>query len=286
MRARNVFLAASFTVVASAGAASGGERPDASERPQFEAEFWAAIGAEWPMYCRPEAALYRAFRDRLVARGKDAEPFLETMALRGPNWQAKTMAAILLERLRKKLEVDALLASRPTAEYHRAFSVRAPRYIKELTAKAAKAPMVLVEAVWKGNEFRWEDEAHTRGYAAVALGRLGEQRAVQPLILLANTAHAPSTEPPWDVKAACEALGRLGDPRAVPVVLRTFAAYGSGVSSCWALERCMDRRSLPLVNRAALSIHDETKKTILIRLIEKKEREFGIPGPQAPPVQR
>lgn len=282
MKAKCLYRTTSLLLFIAGVATSGAEPAKQPDQALSEAEFWAAIGADWPIYCPPEGAPYRVFRDKLLARGEALEPFLQSMAAKGQNWQAKTMAAILLERLRKKEEVAALLGSRPTAEYHRAWAIRAPRYVKELTERAAKTPMVLVEAIWKGNELRWEDEEHTRGYAAAALGYLGEQRAVEPLIVLANTAVPPGSDPPWEAKAACAALGCLKDPRAVPVLLRAFALYPDSGTPFEALERCLDRRSLQMVSQAAAWGGNDIKKAVLERLVENKEKEFGMQGPGTP----
>jgi HEAT repeat protein len=52
-----------------------------------------------------------------------------------------------------------------------------------------------------------------RGRAALMLGKLGDPRAVQPLI---QALDAPGLQTPLN---AAQALGKLGDPRAIPSLL-------------------------------------------------------------------
>lgn len=69
-----------------------------------------------------------------------------------------------------------------------------------------------------------EGEEHARGWAAWALGEIGDARAVEPLLAELETApatvrfgDAPASRVP---SAAAEALGKIGDPRAVePLVV-------------------------------------------------------------------
>jgi HEAT repeat protein len=70
-----------------------------------------------------------------------------------------------------------------------------------------------------------------RRAAVEELGRLGDPRAVEPLIAVLHEAYhaAPSIQ-----EAAAEALGRLGDPRALDPIIATQDAANSGDG--WAAE--------------------------------------------------
>lgn len=55
--------------------------------------------------------------------------------------------------------------------------------------------------------------AEVAQFAAETLGKIGDRRAVEPLIEVLETPHELGL-----MEAATEALGRLGDPRAVPAL--------------------------------------------------------------------
>jgi HEAT repeat protein len=64
------------------------------------------------------------------------------------------------------------------------------------------------------------------GAAAGALGRIGDPRAVEPLIAVL----AAREEAGWVKVAAADALGRLGDPRALKPLLTALRAVGIDLS--------------------------------------------------------
>lgn len=88
-----------------------------------------------------------------------------------------------------------------------------------------QAVRALMTAVQNDNE-----DLIVRGRAALMLGKLGDQRAVEPLIRALN---APGHQTPM---YAAEALGNLGDARAIEPLLMMAAASGRDRARAAALE--------------------------------------------------
>jgi len=260
-----VLVALAGLHLAQAGAAEPAAKPELEE---VEIEFWAAIGAH--------GATYEKLRDRLVRRGPAIKPFLEKRAKDGETWQERTLAAILLERLEKGGEVDAVLRAEPLP-YVQGFGARWEAYGKAFAGRCKETPMLLVEKVWKDVGLDWVKPSGARAYAAVALGRLREPMAVEPLIDMASESHPLKISSPLSLHAPCFALRDLGDPRAVPVLLRTYLLYAgetTGTMAAEALMTSMDEESIRLVQTFGLRIRDPNIKNHLLLLANKRELEF------------
>jgi hypothetical protein len=275
-------LTALLTSSAATIGAAAAEPPKNAEQAHLEAEFYAAIGAE--------GGTYRQFRDRILQRGPVIEAFLTDKAQNGKTCQERTMAWILLERLQKKDEVEALLDAKPGVPYVRSWSVRVPRYRDALVAKAKETPMVLAESAWKSNRLVrawksnrlvWGPNAMAPEYAVMALGVLKERRATPVLIDYLErhlTLVAGQQAPPSRLRFACTALGSMGEARAVPVLLVTCLAnpkMSAGDQSLEALKNCVDPQTVGLLRSAAIYLRDPFMKESLQRIVKEKEAEFA-----------
>jgi len=72
------------------------------------------------------------------------------------------------------------------------------------------------------------DDPRVRRYLALALGRLGDPRAVPALIQAADPKHDASTDPDTQVYAVW-ALGAIGDPQSVPTLVALARSEDAGV---------------------------------------------------------
>ena len=93
-----------------------------------------------------------------------------------------------------------------------------------------------------------DDDFDVRRHAAEALGKLGDKRAVDPLI------NALSDDDFWVRLSAAEALGRLGDTRAVDPLIKMLSDDYSGVrrDAAEALGLLADKRAVdPLIEALA-----------------------------------
>ncbi len=92
-----------------------------------------------------------------------------------------------------------------------------------------EAVKALIMALQNRNE-----DLIVRGRAALMLGRLGDTRAVQPLI---NALDAPGMQTPLH---AAQSLGRLGDDRAIePLLLIAGSAEGKLRAAALEALRCL-----------------------------------------------
>ena len=92
-----------------------------------------------------------------------------------------------------------------------------------------EAVKALIMALQNSNE-----DLIVRGRAALMLGRLGDTRAVQPLI---NALDAPGMQTPLH---AAQSLGRLGDDRAIePLLLIAGSAEGKLRAAALEALRCL-----------------------------------------------
>lgn len=246
----------------------GEQLPDV-DLAQVRTEFWAAIGAN--------GTTYEAFRDRLLHRGQAIVPVLDDYAKHGETWPERTMAWILLERLQKTSQVEAILRSQPRLPPVRGVTLRWQQYSKALAKRCAETPMLLVERVWKHNKLKWGLPSEARIYAAIASGLLGEQRAVYPLIDMVEEGHPLGVASPPFLLAACVALRELGSSAAMPALLRTFVTYGAGPPGtvCGeAIKRCIDKDTTLLVQRFAHHVRDVGTRNFLLDLADRKELEL------------
>ncbi|HPD15868.1 MAG TPA: hypothetical protein PLE19_13010 [Planctomycetota bacterium] len=249
--------------------------PAGTSEDLMDAEFWAAVGNEGSVYCR--------FRDRILQRGKHILPFLEERANKGATWQERTTAWILMERLAKADEIASVVQWWRTVRAPEAFWRRREVLSKGLAEKARQTPMVLIERIWKGNEMIRADigpgSTEDRAYEALALGLLGEKRAVEPLIWLLNS-DCPVASPPEYINTAALALGHLGDPRAVETLCRTLVRFRGNVVSAGAfesIERCLTSIEAIQVLDAffANRVEEESLRKRIKAMAERKLADLG-----------
>lgn len=185
---------------------------------QVHAQVWALVGAK--------GAAYTELRDGLIPRAEASRPFLESLTRSRSHWETRLMAGILLERLDHPMEVEQAIQWSQNMKVPRDIGVKLSQLPAAIAARCASTPLLLVEKIWKGNDFaRGTVPAHEQGtWEAEALGLLGEKRAVEPLIAMLR-------RPPEDdarltrVWTAARALGKLGDPRALPALCQAFVLY-------------------------------------------------------------
>ena len=233
-------------------------------------EFYAAIGADGP--------LYRRFRDRIVARGRSAVPFLQEKRKKGRTWQERTMAEMLLERILKADVVARLTASPPRVTEVRSIGRAYRDYGKELADAFVDAPMLLVEAIWKDQELYRKSvpQIHPdaqRLFAICAFQHLKDPRALDVLIWVIRTDEGVVR--PHAIWLTADALGALGDPRAVPALLQALGREPSSLAMACAaaVERCVNEHTRGLVYSYARFFLDEAPRRgrALLNLVKQAE---------------
>ena len=102
-----------------------------------------------------------------------------------------------------------------------------------------------------------DGDAKVHEQAAKALGQLGDYRAVEPLI-------AALTGQDWAVRfEAAKALGRLGDYRAVEPLIAALEYKDWGF--CWHVARALGQLGKPATNPLIAELEDENQKKIVRR---------------------
>ena len=227
------------------------------EHADVATEFWAAIGAE--------GAMYRRFRDGILARGPGIQAFLQKESKEASSWQELIMAEILLERTAKSDEVARLMASPPRFEEVRSIGGAYESYGRQLAKACSQTPMLLVEALWKDGEFLRKCLPGTprdqlRLFAIGAFVHLREQRALWPLLWALNTDNSAFRS--HLVMLTANALGELRDPRALPALLQACGGdQGVGGSACLnAIKQCMQKDSIDMVSSFAGYLLEEPRR--------------------------
>lgn len=131
-----------------------------------------------------------------------------------------------------------------------------------------------------------DDAAKLRVVAANALGNIGDERAVDPLIEILN-------DPEWDPKsnvqrlqilreAAIIAVGKIRNPRAIPAiieVLKRDRGFTHRDDAVIALGRMKDPRAVPLLVAAFQESHYEVKRRDMAETLKEfTGQDFGIWG--------
>jgi HEAT repeats len=134
------------------------------------------------------------------------------------------------------------------------------------------------------------DDPRVRRYLAVALGRLGDRRAVDPLIeVLKQRDPDPET-----LIYSVWALGAIGDPKALPILLTLAGSEDSGVRKAVvhslgalpspearaALETALDDATPDVRWNAAIALAregDDAAKPVLLRMLDR-EQIAATPG--------
>ncbi|MBL7223041.1 MAG: hypothetical protein ISS72_04235 [Candidatus Brocadiae bacterium] len=256
-----VFTAVCLVPLAARGRA--GELNDA-DRERARRELWAAIGSRGDTYIQ--------FRDTLVGRGDAIRPFLVQAAKRGESWPERLMAAIALERLNQPKRLHAVVAWWSRAEVLGDLDADLQQLGRSLAMQCQDTPMVLIEKVWKGNELRNAKVAAAQdgAWAADALGWLGDERAVEPLIL-ALERHCEQAPQLLHVITAAGALRRLAHPKAVPALCRASVLYGgdrAGRHALDALRACADVKTRHLIRGFAHRLEDGQAKADLLKVAD------------------
>lgn len=120
------------------------------------------------------------------------------------------------------------------------------------------------------------DHIPYRVKAAEALGRIGDERAVQPLLPLLND---PSPDVQW---VTAQALGKLHDRRAVEPLIRALRDSDHWVrkGAAWALGEIEDERAVP----ALVPLLRDRKKAVRIAAAEALGRILDQRG-ESPETQ-
>jgi hypothetical protein len=223
---------------------------------------WAVIGAK--------EELYPKYRDQFLRGDRLVLPYLARTANSGSFWQERVMAGILLERLTKGRQIEMLLQAWGSVPVPRGYSAQHVELGLALAKHAAQTPMFLVEKIWKDNELRRRgipgDDA---AWAALALGQLGEQRALFPLIefLKGECFNEDRSIRP---ALAAEALGELGNWRAIPTLCIALVLYEgdeqAGNAAFVAIKQCGRKQSGPLIRAYAERLDPGSAKSLLERL--------------------
>ncbi len=134
--------------------------------------------------------------------------------------------------------------------------------LKVILCVLALATLAVPAAADKVDDLIWDlsydASPTTRAEAAISLGRVGDERAVEPLIAALGDGNS-------DVRAAAaQALGKIGDPKAVEpliIILRYDDAYSlARKQAIWALGMIGDARAVdPLISVLNNSGHPETQ---------------------------
>jgi len=113
--------------------------------------------------------------------------------------------------------------------------------------------------------------------AAKSLGKIGDLRAVEPLI------EALGSNDNWLRSGAAWGLGKLRDTRAVPAPISPIKDKKTIVqkNAPWALETIGDERVLPPIREAAVDPDENVRDTIqrAIASIENKRTKKSSPIP-------
>jgi HEAT repeat protein len=221
-------------------------------------------------------------------------------ALESPNGEIRAMAATTLTRLRDPRAIPALvqaLASETRVDEDSvdealitAFGEQAIPELRKAVAepkRRMRALGVLARLHDSWAFTRLCDDLHNpqrRESAILALGTLGDRRAVPALIALM------SDPDPWIYDFAVEALGALKDPRALPVLLDTLKADSESLraTACRALGQIGDPRVIePLAaklqsqseevrqaaSEALMGLCDPRVVSVLARQLQAKEAD-------------
>ena len=99
----------------------------------------------------------------------------------------------------------------------------------------------------------------SRNFAAEALGKLGDQRAVDPLIKALQDSER------WVHRSAAEALGKLGDTRAVEPLIEALRDSEKQVSqaAAKALGMLGDRRAVGPLIKILGDLNDNSRETAI-----------------------
>jgi len=232
---------------------------------------------------KQEGKSYLKGRNNLMSAAEaDARPFAD-LARTTDEWQIRVLCLILLERVQRPDAVRQFEEWKPTGLWRRGWAEQLSSYARAIAEKGARAPMLLVEQLWKGNlanvrppNWRQFSKVEFRAYMAVALRllKVKEARDVIEMLLVEPYERA------WNVKdrhAYVGTLGQFRDPRSVPALIAALDAIPTE-DVLWshthlrnvteaALQRCADGESLPLLEAAWGGATSREKGLALLRTI-------------------
>jgi hypothetical protein len=203
---------------------------------------------------------YVQARNRLLALAKDTPAALATIRQSTNAWDVQLVCDIALERLQKAEAVEKAERWRPERiRDERAVGGRIYRYGKMLSVQSKDVPFLLVEKLWKGNEWNLIDgEDEEIGSVAKAIGILHIQEARRPLELQLR-----HTESDYDTRlAVVQAIGELRNPASAEPLLNYITNGFQGIgdisyrAAAEALSQCVKRESLPLLKETLRKIEN------------------------------
>jgi HEAT repeat protein len=125
------------------------------------------------------------------------------------------------------------------------------------------------------------EDGYVRNAAAIALGKIGDRRAVEPLITAMRYRDEGTYEDDEDNEArmsAATALGKIADPNSYAPLIETFQdALEKDVSLAWyiidALGMLGDKRAIPILEEAVAHADIDVRKTAASALKRIRERQ-------------
>jgi hypothetical protein len=217
-----------------------------------------------------ESKLSKIFSEVVTAKGESyirvrkefegsrtaAIRFLEAEVKRASSWDKVLQAQILLFRF-NNIEKYKNLFSVLSYKYDRSRSTRIASIGQLLAVRFRQAPLLLVECLWKGNEFdRLKlNDGNTLGQypeksacVARALGMLVERRAIPILLRVVDKGLGD----PDGCGHAGEALRDMGDPRSFPELIRIADQgkdYLAKKTALWASAYTFSQKHVELVRK-------------------------------------
>jgi len=231
---------------------------------------------------------YLRLRHALVASGPTAERECLDAARSSPDWRQRLLAAIVIERIRSGDKVVAPAAGQLASQKGTTKS-RVASAGKALEEHFRPCPMVLAEALWKGDEVcrivdeSWpvKDSAEHRASIIHALVLLREKRVARLLLHLLEKDGSDAVR-----IAAAEGIRCLGSSELLADLIR-IACLGKrdvvASKGAWqAMASCHDESSVEKLREAATAATDpqvrsalETEIRMLHRMREGSTRTVG-----------
>ena len=257
-------------------------------------EIRQAIGAEGTDY------LDR--RNRLVAEYKEKSEEFKAIKAKESDWRIGLLVSIVEERATKESLVKSkILNVKAGGKPSRVDGERIASIVQSLTNNAQATPMVLVEKIWKDNEYTNMAGPGVIQYSGVVMtvGRLEAPYAREVLEAVVTNRNYFAMRPEfascreengvfaerlrWTLQMvrgyAAKALGLIGDERSVPALLTMWeetADDSSDVMSTFAYEsltKCATKKSIDILNKSLRENRSANFKTTIQMIIDNLSKK-------------